>query len=184
LLFHLASNPVGNVVFTLLDPNGNAVFRDQTGAQTVTSAPANGTYTLIAHGVADAIGSYQLQVIDQSALPAAGIDPPIAFDTPINGQLTSFGQVDTYTFTAAAGQKLFFEGSRGSPLPLAARHPTGQSVFNQTFGSVGPYIASAAGQYTLTITASPNIGLYSFEVWNVPTLSPFRSHSARLSLFN
>lgn len=173
LQFHLGSNPSGNVVFTLLDPNGNTVFRDQTADQTVASAPANGNYTLIAHGVADATGSYQVQVVDQSALPTEGIDPAINLDTPVNGQLTTFGQVDTYTFTAAAGQKLFFEGITG-----VARYrwqlvtPTGQSVFNQTFGSVGPYIASVAGQYTLTITASPNIGLYSFEVWNVPDPVP------------
>jgi RHS repeat-associated protein len=174
--FQVLSDPGGAVNFTLLDPSGNTVFANRTGSQMLASLPAGGTYTLVAQAAGDLTGTFQFQVVDQSAIPGpVGIDPPFNVGDIVSGTIATPSQVDTWTFTATAGQHLFFNAQAGNYFWVfwTLTDPSGNVLFRDGLQDEETLAAPATGTYTLTLSSHfGNTGGYQFKVWNVPVNPP------------
>lgn len=92
------------------------------------------------------------------------------------GLIESPGVQDIYTFTAAPGQRVFFEGKGDGDvfnfLGWELRDEAGERVFSENFnsGNPGAYTLTKGGTYTLTADDRDffNTGSYQFKLWNVP----------------
>ncbi len=88
----------------------------------------------------------------------------------VSGQITTPKATATYTFTAAAGQTIYFDVqsvSQGTYFKLTA--PDGRTeVFNIYNGDQGPVVLEQAGIYTLAVTPDgDNLPSYEFAIWDV-----------------
>src|SRR5262249_59848073 len=68
----------------------------------VLSLPA-GSYTLTVDATTDATGAYQFRLVDLASAT------PLTPGTPVNGTLDPAAETDLYRFTAAAGDRFFFD---------------------------------------------------------------------------
>ena len=147
--------------WALYDSAGHTLF-DHYGYLTFYSAfatlDAGGTYYLVIRNMSDMTESYHFQTVDQGITPPAVHDTtPLVFDTLIEGDIGTAGEVDYYTFTATAGQRLHFE-TRDidyDRLNHRLRAPSGTIVYeryNWWEGiNVGPFTLSETGTYVLEI---------------------------------
>src|SRR5262249_6152826 len=99
-----------NLRWTLTGPAGAAVSNqpfnrsdagDETG-DSILRLPA-GDYVLTINGAGNATGSYQFKMQDLAA--ALQLTP----GTPVAGQLAPANETDFYQFTAAAGERFYFD---------------------------------------------------------------------------
>jgi len=140
------SGPTGTVVnnrsFTSSDSvNGNPVLR----------LPA-GDYALVVDATGDATGEYALRLSDMSSAT------PIMPGTPFNGTLDPGNETDLYQFSAAAGDKFYFDMLARSGAPSGRWRlvdPYGNVLFSNPFdvtSAVEPDVLTLqAGQYTLLL---------------------------------
>ena len=101
---------------------------------------------------------------------------------PGAGNLETPGVADVYTFTASAGQSVFFDRLTGfgvvNRVNWTLQGPNGQ-VFTGRFGQVdgvGPLTLPDAGTYVLTVQAdsgASDTGTYSFTLFDVPAPQNF-----------
>ncbi|MBL9167594.1 MAG: hypothetical protein JNN07_07615, partial [Verrucomicrobiales bacterium] len=163
----------------LINPQGGQVFDqvfaavDQCGSGpdvgivTLTNA---GSYSLTVYGVQDFITPYAFQIVpivpQQFALNL-GQTVTNGFPAAGAGNIESPGATDTYTFTATAGQTVYFDEMTGFGCNPFLRwrlvNPQGGQVFDQVFAAVdqcgsGPDV----GIVTLT-----NAGTYSLTVYGI-----------------
>ncbi len=85
ILFDLVFNQRTNVRYTLLTPSGSSLFTERTVDQSIAGLPETGTYTLVADGIADAVGSFSFQIVDggtPQALPPAADLAVVRIDLP------------------------------------------------------------------------------------------------------
>ncbi|MCL4858382.1 MAG: hypothetical protein KJZ93_03200, partial [Caldilineaceae bacterium] len=103
---------------------------------------------------------------------------------PGAGNIEAPGGVDIYTFSAAAGQQVFFDVFGVDPALALVRWklmaPGGQVLFDRIFnccGGVDPgvYTLPETGVYTIRVGESndPGTGAYGFTLWNVPPPDTF-----------
>ncbi|MBC7677763.1 MAG: hypothetical protein H7233_02070, partial [Pseudorhodobacter sp.] len=165
----------------LQGPDGQPVFSQQVLRDPGTfRLPATGTYTLRVGGGATNLGPYGFTV---SAVPA-----PQAFAIRVgdlvqdglsasgSGRLESSGSVDSYTFPASAGQRVYarlLTGLNGQRWSLVA--PSGQTLFARDLTSdAGLLSLPEDGTYTLWVGGSPDArGAYSFQLTTVPAASSY-----------
>ena len=97
----------------------------------------------------------------------------------VNGEISTAGEIDIYTFTASAGQSIFFDaqGTSASYLDVNWRieDAGGKVVASRAnFSDVGPLTLSSGGNYILTIFGQDDTtSTYQFQVWNVPPPDQF-----------
>jgi predicted secreted protein len=183
----------GILVWTLLRPDGEAVFQDQTvcdtnspSDQTVT-LPQDGTYQLTVSGSDNATGTYRITLW---SVPAAQefsikIGDTIGADRPAKGagNIESPGAQDRYTFTAGRGQQVFFDARQCTSagiLVWTLLRPDDEAVFqDQTVcDSNSPSDLTRtlplAGDYRLIVSGSnAATGTYRITLWSVPTPQQF-----------
>lgn len=88
----------------------------------------------------------------------------------ITGSINGLAERDIYTFTAAAGEQLYFDGLTASSILIDARlvGPSGQSVINlDTKGDSGFFSITESGDYRLVVDGANNsngLGEYSFRL--------------------
>ena len=150
------------------------------------NAPATGTYTVIVGSDDpgfDAVGDYNLTLAKApGAFTLTGGDQggAMASGTSYDGQLY-LGDLDIWTFTAAAGAHLVVtatEGVAGSDLTPWIRivGPTGALVVNQANAASvqGQFTAPATGTYTVIVTTDDPgfdaVGSYSIMVTGASAL--------------
>ncbi|MGI8810033.1 MAG: Calx-beta domain-containing protein [Acidimicrobiales bacterium] len=142
----------------LTSPTG-ATISDDTGVGTITNddVPPAQTFT------------YTVGSTVSNGVPAAGA-----------GNIESPGSIDTYTFTATAGQKVFVDYLSASTCGINWRliGPADAAVFSSRgiCGDPGQFTLAAAGTYTLTVdtpTGSATVGTYSFRITDVPPAQTF-----------
>src|SRR5205823_12282497 len=111
--------------------------------------------------------------------------------TTAGGTIAAAGQADNYTFTGAAGQRLFFDGLSGPSyytLRAVLTGPSGEVVgVNQysVYDDSAPFTLTEAGTYTLTVTGdTTGTGTYSYRLLDLaaaPTLALNATTSATLN---
>ncbi|MCA8963029.1 MAG: hypothetical protein KDC38_21045, partial [Planctomycetes bacterium] len=134
-------------------------------------ALVGGDYTISIYAENDLSTAIEFQLLDAGTSSFAATGTPIALSTPVAGDISVAGEVDRYTFTATAGQLLFFDLiAVASGLQWTLLDPSGQPVFaNAGAQSVnfdqGPF-PLAGGTYELQFfhsgTGTPS---YEFAVW-------------------
>ncbi|HVG98021.1 MAG TPA: hypothetical protein VNK05_14030, partial [Chloroflexota bacterium] len=146
-----------------------------------------GAYTLTVAAAAGATGTYSFQTY---AVPGPQIFPLTIGSTVSNGvpsggagNIEVVGAADIYTFTAVAGDRVFFQGidtrpQGGTCAPRwQLRDAATALVFDSPICSVpGIQTLSLGGTYTLTVAAGstdPSTGTYSFRTFAVPAPQTF-----------
>ncbi len=132
---------------------------------TLLTSAAVGTYGFrITTVAAPQSFAYTLASTVSNGVPAAGA-----------GNIELPGSVDTYTFTATAGQKVFVDWTTATSCFLNWRMggPAAAVVFASRgiCADPGPFTLATAGTYTLTVDTlltSAAVGTYGFRITNVP----------------
>jgi RHS repeat-associated protein len=146
-----------NFHWTLVGPAGTAVsnryFSDSDWDRSSSDLrlPA-GAYQLSIDASGDTTGDYSFRLIDLAS--ATMIDAGM----PINGSLMSANATDAYQFTAAAGDRFFFDQTeRGQNLAgteWRLLDPYGNQIFDEDFSDVDALTLPVAGTYTLLVEGS------------------------------
>ena len=105
--------------------------------------------------------------------PEGIADPatPLSIGEIVTGTIDVAGEVESYTFNAAAGQSLYFDhqGGWGYLFNWRLTDPLGSVVFDSELGDRGPIDLGTTGGYVLDITGINNAtGSYQFQVFDVP----------------
>lgn len=164
----LGPNLGGN--WNLYGPNGVSIGSAGIGADFEVTLTQPGVHLLAIIGTSPNPVPYSIQVLTPT-------DPikTLTFNTAASGVLAGPGDQALYTFTATAGQRLFYDALEGDFDSIGVRllHPSGTSVFlNQNADSDGgPYTIVDSGIYTLVIDGNgPTTGDFSFRLLNLATL--------------
>ena len=129
-----------------------------------------GKYSLLVDGAGDAIGSYELRVVDAST--AADLTP----STPVTGTLEGGKKTDVYRFSATAGDKFFFDGlteTGGGSAYWRLIDPYGKQELgiSQRIGAdTDTFAVQRTGVYLLTVEGSNSNAAtlaYSFNLRSV-----------------
>lgn len=174
----------GWLIWELRTPGGASVFRGYLDGRTEgrMTLPETGTYTLKAMVGANDPGyvgtySFRLRPIGGDQTFALTLGDTVSDGVPAAGagNLEDSGAQDFYTFSATAGQALFFESieaasSLGGWLAWELKAPGGQTVFSSfLLGSSARITLPGTGTYTLRLwvnTHDPElVGTYSFRVY-------------------
>ena len=136
----------------------------------ISEAPA-GNYTLTVFASEDSTGSYRFQILDLAA------GSPITLDIAVNGTNTPANGTLVYRFSAAAGQRLFFDALADTGFDWfndpfwTLRDPAGAEVFAQSFTDIAAQTLIVSGIYTLLVgglSQEPNpSGTFSFMIRTV-----------------
>ncbi len=166
---HLGQEPR----WTLLDADGQVLYDSYFDDFTATLT-RGGTYILHVYESGDGIATYRFKLWN--------VPPPQSFpisigDAVLNGMPTlgagnieSPGARDVYTFTATAGQVVFFDdqGHLGQELRWRLLDADGEVLYDSYFDD---FVATLTrgGTYILHVYESGDgIATYRFKLWNVP----------------
>ena len=138
--------------------------------------PNAGEYQLRVYGDGDDIGTYQFKLWDVPVQQfAIAVGDEVVPDGPGSGagRIETPGTVDVYTFSAEAGQDIFFSVTgdcRGGDLQWSLTGGGEDSLFEQTLRSsdyctdVGPVTLPDAGEYQLRVYGKgDDTGIYQFQ---------------------
>ena len=118
-----------SVGWELVAPSGSQLFHyDYFDDQEPPLLAESGQYTLLVRGSGDDLSSYQFIIYD---VPAP-VTTAVAVGQTVNGQIAVPGEYDIYTFSASAGQSLYFENQTASyaPLDWKLTSPSGIVIFS------------------------------------------------------
>jgi hypothetical protein len=167
------------IEWKLSDPEGAPVFDARLGygnaGTHVLKRP--GTYTMtVGSDAVPAVGTYRMKLF--------GIPPPQRFTIKIGemisentpapgaGNIEMPGATDVYTFTAAAGQRIYFrmfEHAKEMPLiEWRLRDPDDGIVFDRRlgYGDAGVQVLKKSGTYTMSVGSErePGTGTYRLQL--------------------
>ena len=156
----------------LLAPGGGVLLTDSaTTPGGLDNGPitlaAGGTYTLEVRGNGSTTPTYRFQLFN---VPAT-VPQAISIGAVIEEGIGVPGEIDAYTFTATAGQTLYFDRQLGSPfLNWNLQSPGGSEVFSPSFtNDQGPIVMPATGTYTLRWDGQGDrVEPYRFQIVVVP----------------
>ncbi|MEA2690817.1 MAG: hypothetical protein QOJ16_204, partial [Acidobacteriota bacterium] len=172
------------ISWTLTDDSGQQVFSApfEGDVGNITLAKG-GTYTLtVGNPNSGFVGTYSFKLWDVPPPQtfAISIGDTVADGVPAAGagRIETPGTMDAYTFTAAAGQTVYFDYLAGGTFRIAwtLTDDSGRQVFSAPFeGDVGDITLAKGGTYTLTVGSPRNefAGTYSFKLWDVPPPQTF-----------
>jgi hypothetical protein len=162
--------------WTLYKPNGQ-VLNSVNFSSDIGTIPldASGTYYLVIKGnTVNGSVEYSFKVTNPPTTST-----PLILGTTITSNIREAGEVDEYTFVAAVGQQLYYDGLDNKKADINAQliGPSKQSLFFT--GNVdrdrGPVTITEAGVYRLIIFGSADTtGDYSFRLLNTATAPVIR----------
>lgn len=164
--FDSLQNNAAPLTATLKDPLNNTVFSTATSTD---SGPVilqhSGTFTLTIQGnTGTSTGTYNFNLL---ALPANATT--LAFNTPVNGTLSTGTKVHLYSFTATAGQKILFDGQDATSSDSVAIYSGGlQSILTtNTSSDSTPLTLTEGGTYYLVVSSNQAASSsYQFQILN------------------
>ncbi|MFN0055355.1 MAG: Ig-like domain-containing protein [Planctomycetales bacterium] len=176
LYFDSLTNSSG-LAWTLVGPADTAVSSRPLNSAENSNPVLNltaGDYTLTVVGLDEAQASYQFRLSD---LAQAGA---IALGTPLSSTLDPANETDLYRFTAAAGDRFYFDAQTRSGATNAIWRlvdPFGNNIFNQVFNTselVDVVTLPRPGLYTLLLEGSiadTGTGTYTINAQPVTPIS-------------
>lgn len=150
--------------FQLYGPNNQFVASSDIRFDFDATLPSDGTYFLVVEGFNNTPVTYSFEMVTPETSTTA-----ITLGNTVNGNISERGETDIFTFTANAGQKLYFDGLTGnSNFDVSLRSPSGASLLN-FFQDVNtnraPITLIEGGTYQLTVDGSgATTGDYSFRI--------------------
>src|SRR5262249_49678226 len=139
--------------YTLYGPGNQQIGSTYFGNLLDVTLPLDGPYALaLAGGNGSATVAYDFRV----ATPPV-TTPALTLGTTVSGTLAAAGQTDNYTFTGAAGQRLYFDGLSSAGMYATLTSPTGAVTgLNDSYVAydAGPFTLTEAGTCTLRISGS------------------------------
>ena len=155
-------------------------------AQTVTLTNT-GIFTLAIRGYNNAPTNYSFKVSElNSGTPTTPTGTSISLSNVVSGTITTVGNLDYYTFTGVAGQKLFYDGIGGDYLRTHIYDPSGREIVydgywwdgggidsRNDFGTDRGLTLGMDGTYTITVGRPGATGNYQFrllDLSNAPTV--------------
>ena len=165
----------------LFDDQGNILDSDfdfGASATLITRLESGGAFTILVSDVEGiGIGGYSLvlrRLNDLSKFQS------LTIGQAVTGALDEPGKLDIYTFTAQAGQVVFFDVQERSGLSLIEWQVVDQDgtvVFDTCLGcsEPGTQVLERGGTYTITVGESDGdeTGTYRFQIWDVPPPDEF-----------
>jgi hypothetical protein len=175
VFFDLLEGGTATIQWRLLDSTGALVFAEGFFFDPGTVMLTNGgPYTLtIGNPKNDHVGNYRFRILN---VPAPSNIPIAIGDTVSNGvpvagagNIETPGTLDAYTFSAAAGQVVFFDLLEGGTAAWIWRlvDEAGVEVFNEGFFfDAGEKTLTRGGTYTLTVgnARADAVGTYRFQI--------------------
>jgi hypothetical protein len=186
VFFDVLSEDAGlvNTRWKLEAPDDSEVFEDNLRDSGLVDLPQPGIYKLtVGDDNSGGTGTYsfKLQGVPLPDRFTINIGDTVSSTVPGNGS----GNIeepyvkDIYSFTATAGQRIFFDAINSSNssflIDWKLRAPDGSIVREEfSFGDVGPITLATAGTYDLIIyLQNEQLSTYSFKLWNVPADQSF-----------
>jgi RHS repeat-associated protein len=179
VLIRRLNNPSG-VSYRLQSASGNSLSLSSAPSR----LPINDTYFLVVEGSNDAESvnfSFNLTTPDRTTAP-------LTLGETITSRIDEIGEEDVYTFTATAGQKLYFDGisSTSGNIEAFLSTPSGSNLFSWRGQDIsrnfGPITAPETGTYQLVVNGSNAVtGDYAFRLLDVVAASTPMSLDAPVS---
>ena len=164
----------GSLRWQLSDPDGQILFDQRFAALEGCSSgfdagsvtfPKSGTYSLRVFAFNDWVEGYSFRLV-----PVVDQNLALTLGEGVTNTLATPGAVDTYTFTAAAGQRVYFDeltgyGCTGS-LRWQLSDPDGQVLFDQRFATLeGCSSGFDAGSVTFPKSGTYSLRVFAFNDW-------------------
>ena len=150
--------------FLLFGPNNQFLNSANTRFDFETVLPSNGTYFFLVQGFVDSAFDYSFRIITPDTLSST----EITIGETIKGNIEEVGEKDTYTFSAEAGQRLFYDGLNGSSnIDVGLLSPSGINLFGfqNSNSDRAPVTLIESGTYQLIVDGSgATTGNYSFQL--------------------
>ncbi|BAZ48519.1 YD repeat protein [Nostoc sp. NIES-4103] len=159
-----------NNYYYLYSPNGQRLFSQYFDRDQELDLPGNGQYTLVFSGNDRSNNNFGITVVTPQPTTTA-----LTLGTKVTNSISEAGEQDTYTFTGAVGQKLFFDGLTGN-VNLRARlyGPSDDLLVDRDTNSDWPLVTLfESGNYRLVVDGYDNItGNYSFTLSDLAKVQP------------
>ncbi|NEP10260.1 MAG: DUF4114 domain-containing protein [Symploca sp. SIO2C1] len=156
--------------WVLYAPNNRLLESSSLGSDFTHTLPADGTYLLALRNNLNGGLSYDIQLNDISPTPVVST----GLGQLYSGEMSTFGEVDEYTFTANTGTLFYFDGLQDIP-NLRARlyNPDGTTLFSSTpvAGDRGLYRLTQTGEYTVRVNGLNTTGSYEFNLVDVEAIA-------------
>jgi hypothetical protein len=171
-----ARNATGWITWTLEDESGGALFteRDLRGSDPgAVALEQGGTYTITASGYGDATGTYafQLWYVAEPQTFAIRIGQEVSENQPGPGagRIDGPGAEDFYTFSARAGQTVYFAAQGASDwIVWTVTDEAGNALFTERDlrgSDPGAITLDQGGTYTITVSGYGDAtGTYAFQI--------------------
>ncbi len=177
----IANSPTTSAIAYVYNPGNSTLtsfYLNGSGNDTTAKLPYTGTYILAVAGLnaANSAPTYSFEIYN-NANPTS----TLTLGTEVTGTIANPGDAHTYTFTATAGQRVYYDGlaSGGTYLFAELTDPYGNNLFDTSSSTdEGPYTLTWSGTYTLTIYSYSNTratGAYGFTLYDTSkatTLTP------------
>ena len=178
-----ASSDGSNTNWSVVDSVGEVVFSlNRLGDSGPHVFTRGGTYTLSVNGRNDRTSTYRFQLWNvpppQQFAIAIGDVISNGVPGPGAGNIETPGVEDVYTFTAQAGQRVYFDvqaSINSGFINWRVVDSAGDVVFSlDRFSDSGPHVLSRGGTYTLTVDGDgDHTSTYRFQLWDVPPPDEF-----------
>jgi hypothetical protein len=179
-LYFSTGGGADNNTWAIYDPSGNKITEGSVGTKSPSSTfnPFNevelnltvtGEYLVVFGGNGAANNNYRFTLGASDSVTQA-----LTLGQKVTGSLDKFGDVDTYTFTGAIGQRLYFDGLTGSNLTGRLYSKTGVLVKERTMSNDwdGGVTLTEAGEYKFVVSGlKSNVGDYSFRLSDLSTVT-------------
>jgi len=157
---------VSGASWRLYGPNNQFINSDSLGFDFEVQLPGDGLYTLVLEGYTPSgTINYSFQVITSERNSTA-----LTLGETVADSIDEPGEVDIYTFSGTAGQRLYFDGlDNNSNLSVQLWSPTGSNLSNFTTNRDGtPLPLIETGTYELIIDPSGDTtDDYSFRILDI-----------------
>lgn len=161
------------------DESGQELTAAGLGQDLIVAADADpGAYILaLSAGELDAPvdDSVTDQPFEFTIRPSAGDAVPLEFNVDASGSFDEFGARNVYTFTAAAGQRVWFDWLRELIYHVRLVGPAGEQVVSELADrDIGPLTLPEAGEYSLLLDPEPQTFMspteYRFRLVDIDAL--------------
>lgn len=147
LYFESYDSSSSSIEFQFTNSTGDAVFSNVQSGSFGTGALPAGVYTLSIQNTGPASAGFAFRLSDIIANAK-----PITLGTTVSGSLVTGTAADFYSFTASAGQALYFEGASGANVNVSITAPDGTDLLDlNADASGGPVSLPQSGVYSIVV---------------------------------